>query len=103
LDTINWTGLIGSALWVLGLATCLAALSMAHYEARAGNDGLWGRLTQPRSQLALAAGATLFCAGLLLRSGTWCEKGIWGLCAVFFIVWAIRVSMRLGDAGVEGA
>lgn len=102
MDTINWSGLLGNALWLVGLAVCLATLSMIHYQARTGNDRLVSRLKQPESQLALAAGASLFFVGLLLRSGTWWERGMWGLCAVFFIVWAVRSLRDVGVVEEEG-
>ena len=100
LHMVNWSGLVGNALWICGLAVCLAALSVAHYQARTGKDRLRHRLEQPEHQLAFAAGMTLFCAGLLLCSGTWWQKGIWGLGAVVFIGWA-ACSWRRRDAGEE--
>jgi hypothetical protein len=102
LDTFDWSGLLGNALWVVGLAVFLATLSMAHYQTRAGNDRLVSRLKQPESRLALAAGASLFFVGLLLRSGTWRERGMWALCAVFFIAWAVRSLRDVGVAEEEG-
>ena len=103
LHVVNWSGLVGSALWICGLAVCLAALSMAQYQARAGGDRFRHRLERPEYQLALAAGLTLLCAGLLISSGTWWEKVIWGFCAAFFIVWAARSWRRRGAAREEGA
>ena len=94
MDIFDWFGLVGNALWVLGAAVCLAAMSMAHYLARAGQEPLGSRLRRPKLQLALAAGMSLFCLGLLLNSGTWWEKGIWGLCAALLVVWAVRAWRR---------
>ena len=100
---IDWVGLVGNSLWVFGLAVCLATLSMAHFQARAGQERLRSRLKQPELQLALAVGMSLFCAGLLLCSGTWWEKGIWGLCAVLLSLWAVRSWKRGDGAREEGA
>lgn len=98
----NWIGLVGNALWIVGLAAWLAVLSMARYEARTGTARLWSRLEQPDSQLALALGACLFGVGLLLRGGTWWERGIWALATVFLAVWAVRSWRRLGTTGEGG-
>ena len=101
MEPITWPGLLGNALWIVGLAVCLATVSMAHYQARVGADRLWAGLGQPESQFALAIGAILFCIGLLLCSGTWWEKGIWGLCAACLVVWAVRSMWQLGGVTKE--
>ena len=99
---ISWTRLVGSALWICGLAVCLATLSMAHYRARTGEDRLRDRLRGPSSRLAIAVGLILLCAGLLLTSDVWWEKGIWGLGAALLIYWAARLWRRRGADGGEG-
>jgi len=103
LDMFDWFGLVGNALWVFGAAVCLAALSMAHYQARAGQERLGSRLRRPELQLAFAVGMSLFCLGLLISSGTWWEKGIWGLCAALLVVWVVRAWRRRGADRREGA
>jgi F0F1-type ATP synthase membrane subunit c/vacuolar-type H+-ATPase subunit K len=100
---VSWPGLVGNALWICGLAVCLAALSMAYYQARAGQERLGSRLRRPELQSALAVGMSLFCLGLLLSSGNWWEKGIWGFGAAFLVVWAVRVWRRRGVDRGEGA
>jgi hypothetical protein len=100
---MNWSGLLGNALWIVGLAVCLATVSMAHYRARVGADRLWARIKQPESQFALAIGAVLSCLGLLLCSGTWWERGIWGLSAALLTLWAVRSARHLGGVRVEGS
>jgi F0F1-type ATP synthase membrane subunit c/vacuolar-type H+-ATPase subunit K len=99
----DWSGLVGNALWICGLAVCLAALSMAYYETRAGQERLGSRLRRPELQLALAAGMSLVCLGLFSSSVTWWEKGIWGVCAILLIVWAVRAWRRRGATRDEGA
>lgn len=103
MEPINWSGFMGNALWIVGLAVCLATVSMARYQARVGADRLWTGIKQPESQFALAIGAILFCVGLLLCSGIWWERGIWGLSAALLIVWVVRLARRLGGVGEEGA
>ena len=99
---ISWSGLVGNALWICGLAVCLAALSMAHYQARAGAELFRDRLRKPGPQLATAAGLVLFCAGLLLCSDAWWEKGIWGLGAALLILWVFRLWRRQRAVRGEG-
>ena len=96
---IDWLELAGNALWVLGVAVCLATLSMAYFQARADQDRVGNRLKQPRFRLALAAGAGLICAGLLLGSGPWWEKAIWGLGAGLAVVWAVLSRRGRRSAG----
>ena len=67
----DWLGLVGNALWIVGLAVDLAALSMAHYQARMAEARLWATLSGAGFQLALAAGTGLLCLGLMLVSGPW--------------------------------
>ena len=100
---ISWSGLVGNVLWICGLAVCLAALSMARFQARAGGEHLLDRLREPRSGMAIAAGLILFCAGLLLCSNTWWEMGIWGACVAWSSVWLTRQWGRLGAERGEGA
>lgn len=98
----DWLGLVGSALWIVGLGVNLAALSMAHYQARVAEEGLWATLTRTGNQLAVAAGTGLFCIGLLLCSATWWEKVLWGLGAALAVGWAVRSWRCLGVTGEEG-
>ena len=102
MDMSDWIGLVSGALWVLGLALCLATVSMAHYHARADGERTWSRLKLPGSRLALAIGGSLFFAGLVFGSGSLWEKVIWGLCAVALITWAVRSRRGSGTMGEEG-
>ena len=87
-DMGNWLELIGSAFWVLGLAACLAALSMARYQTRVRDDTILSRLARPGMRTTLATGACLICIGLVFTSNSWLEKGIWSLGAVVLVVCA---------------
>jgi hypothetical protein len=102
LDLSDWIGLAGGALWVLGLALCLATAIMAHYHARATGERTWDRLKLPGSRLALTIGGSLFFAGLALGGEPQWEKVLWGLCAVALITWAVRSRRGLGAMGEGG-
>ena len=100
MNLTSWYGLVGSALWICGLAVLLATLSMVRFEARAAWGRLRHRLGDRQPQMAIAVGQILFCAGLLLISDTWWEKGIWAACGVLGIVWLVRLWGRFdADAG----
>ena len=94
----SWFGLGGNALWIAGLAVLLATLSMVHFQARAGGERLRHRLGAWEPQTAIAAGLILFCAGLLLTSHAWWEKGIWGVCAALVSTWLARLWRRSGSS-----
>lgn len=96
MDLRDWIGLAGNCLWVVGLALCLATLSLAHYQARTDGERTWNWLKRPGSQLALAIGGSLFCVGLVLVGEPLWEQVLWGLCAVTLIVWAVRSWRSLG-------
>ena len=102
MDVSDWIGLAGSGLWVLGLALCLATISMAHYYSRAAGEPTWDRLKLPGSRLVLMVGGSLFFAGLVLGSEPLWEKVIWGLCAVALITWAVRSRRGPGTMGEGG-
>jgi hypothetical protein len=87
---VDWIGLTSGLLWVLGLAICLAALSMARYLSHTSDAPALGSLKQAGLQLALSVGLALFFIGLLLGSDPWWERGAWGLGAAGCIVWAVR-------------
>jgi hypothetical protein len=84
---IDWWGLFHNALWVVGLAVGLAALSMANYQAKRQQVRLRQTLDEPDFQLAFRIGMTAFCLGLLFSSRTWWEQVIWGLLALPWLWW----------------
>ncbi len=87
---IDWLELAGAALWVLGLALCLAVLSMARYQANVDAESVFRRMQHPGLRAALASGSSLFCVGLLLVSDPWWQRGSWALAAAVSVVWAVR-------------
>jgi hypothetical protein len=89
---IDWAGLIFNALWVLGAAVILAALSFSHYEAQRRNERLRVRLAAPTFQMWLSVGLALISLGLALIGPRWWERVLWGLlCAMstwqFWTAW----------------
>lgn len=88
---VDWLKLAGASLWVLGLAVCLAVLSMARYQASTEAQSVLHRLRQPGLRAALASGMSLFCIGLLLVSDPWWQRGTWALAAAVSIAWAVHL------------
>jgi hypothetical protein len=84
---INWWGLFRNALWVVGLAVGLGALSIANYQAHRRKVRLRQTLAEPGFQLAFRIGMTAFCLGLLFSSRTWWEQVVWGLLALPWLWW----------------
>ncbi len=91
---IDWLGVGGNALWILGLALVLAAWSyqcsrMSRRSASAAPDagdiavGAWARL-----------GAILVCLGLAVSSTSTLERTLWVLVALCVV--AERLSRRVG-------
>ena len=84
---IDWAGLAFNALWVLGAAVILAALSFSYYEAlrlRSGQaqrrgERLQAQLSAPGFQTWLSVGLILISLGLALIGPRWWERVLWGL------------------------
>lgn len=76
---IDWLGLFTNSLWILGLAVCLATLSLASYRTRTQSIRLGEAFGMPGSQGALAVGLLLFCLGILATSQTWWQVLLSGL------------------------
>jgi hypothetical protein len=89
-----WWGVAHNALWVVGLAVGLAALSMANYQAGQEQVRLREKLSEPGFQLPIAIGAVLFCLGLCFSGRSWWEQAIWGLLAALFAALAVRIWRR---------
>ena len=81
---IDWWGVFYNALWVMGLAVGLAALSMAVYRVRVTDVSLRRELNGPAFQLPFDLGMTLFCLGLLLAARSGWERVLWGVLALLF-------------------
>src|SRR5436190_11386336 len=79
----NWLEIISIALWLLGLALILGVTSYSDYrrsQARLPAKMTW-RMVIRNGWTFL--GALLFCAGMMLDSGSLLEGAVWVLPAVF--------------------
>jgi hypothetical protein len=81
-------------LWVLGLATLLAAVSWAIWEAGRGESGLRATLRRPGVRAGLDVGLLLFCAGLAATSGRWWERAVWGVLGTFWLAQGVARAVR---------
>ena len=66
MNLIDWGGVAKNALWILGLAVILAALSYADWWAATNQKRLIAVLRTPLFQTPFNLGLTLFAAGLAL-------------------------------------
>ncbi len=83
---IDWFGVAQAALWIVGLSTCLATVSIANWESGTTAVPL-RRVLGPRPfRRALIAGLVLFALGMLLGAEAWGEKGLWGV-VIALAVW----------------
>jgi multisubunit Na+/H+ antiporter MnhB subunit len=90
---IDWVNVFFNALWVLGAAVILAALSFYHYDAQNRGERLRVRLAAPDFQVWLSVGLVLISLGLALTGASWWERVLWALFCVVS-AWQIRVSWR---------
>lgn len=92
---IDWYGVFHNALWVLGLAVVLAALSYADWRrgTQTPKQSLRQALSQPGFQAAFCLGMVLFCTGVALGSHRWWEVVAWALLALLF-VWQAVIAWR---------
>lgn len=83
---IDWFGVFHNALWILGLAVVLAALSYVDWWRRTLEPPLTLRqaLGTAGFQAAFSVGMLLFCAGLALGSDRWWEIAAWSLLGLIF-------------------
>ena len=90
---IDWAGLAFNALWVLGAAVLLAALSYTYYDAQRRSERLATRLAGSAFQVWLSAGLILISLGLALIGPYWWERVLWGLlCA--WSSWQLWIAWR---------
>ena len=76
--------IVGSALWVSGLALLLATFS--YQDWRAARAGKGTERVGPPFAWGYEAGGSLFCVGLLLASRTWLERAAWGV-GLLLVIW----------------
>ncbi len=87
MSNIDWFGVFSNALWVLGLATALAAVSYADWRRRLAQPRLTLRqaLGQPTFQAAWSLGLLLVSAGLALASEPLWQTALWAVLALAFL------------------
>lgn len=92
---IDWFGVFHNALWVMGLATILAALSYVDWwrTRQLPRLGFRQALGTPGFLLAFNIGAVLFCSGLALGSHAWWQIVAWSILALMF-AWQALVAWR---------
>jgi L-asparagine transporter-like permease len=89
---INWGNLAANAVWIVGCAIALAALSYASYEAAESGEKFSVRLQQRGYQLALDLAGLLFCLGLAATSDNTLLAVAWlALAAAFLTMGVIRL------------
>jgi len=91
---IDFLSLAANALWILGLALILAALSWAYWVAAQENVRFRVALSRPGVARALDGGLMLFCAGLAATARTGWEQVVWGVLAVVWALLTIGLARR---------
>ena len=84
---IDIASVAANALWVLGLALLLAALSWARWLAQRDDARLRQVLRRSGLRRTIDLALLLFCAGLAATSRRWWERALWGLLAA---AWALQ-------------
>ena len=91
---IDFRSVAANALWILGLALILAALSWARWVAARENVRFRVALRYPGVARALDGGLMLFCAGLAATARTGWEQVLWGVLAAVWALLAIGLGRR---------
>lgn len=88
-SVLDFYSIAANALWVLGLALILAALSWANWVAVRERIPFRRALGRPNVRRTVDGGLVLFCAGLAATGRTRWEQVLWSIFAVGFIALAI--------------
>ena len=92
---IDWFNLGANAVWIIGSAVVLAALSYASWEASVNQQRFSERLKQRSMLLAINAGGLLICVGAALTRGEWWWMALWGLLGMVCLIQVVRI-FRMG-------
>ncbi len=85
-----------NVLWIVGLATALAAVSYAIWDAWASHTSLRERLGRTSYQIVLDLSAILFCLGLAGTSPALWQALLWLLLAATFFwqIWSQAIKRQ---------
>jgi hypothetical protein len=92
---IDWANLAANALWILGCAVALAALSYASWQASLSKDRMGAHLSRPSFQAALCFAGMLFSLGMAFTAQAGYAVAVWAILAILLLtimIWTWRRS-----------
>ncbi len=92
---INWWDLLTNAIWILGAALALAAVSLGYYQSQIENSKLKIVLKRAMYAIWLNMAGAVFALGMALTSDRWWEIGLWALLVGAF-GWEVY-QFKIGD------
>ena len=92
---IDWLNVFTNAIWLVGLAICIATISYADWQAWAAGARLRSLLETPLYALALYSGLLLVGLGAALSTERWWERLAWALITLGFAYSAWRARAML--------
>lgn len=95
---IDWFNLAANALWVLGCAVVLAALSYASWEASRDQERMSARLKRPPARAALSIGGMLVFLGLAAVESDLLPRVFYIVLAVLSIILALSALWTMRKA-----
>lgn len=89
---IDWPHVAFNALWIIGCALILAALSYANWLAHLRGVRTRQLLSAPTFQLPFSIGLGLISCGLFWLSRGWLEHALWAILTLLFAwqTWGLR-------------
>ena len=94
---IDYPQLVANALWVVGLAIILTALSFAKFESGQRSEKLLNILKDPGFALGIYFGFVLICLGFILKDSRWLIRIL--LCGLALLVSIQYYGYRQGIRG----
>lgn len=82
MDVLAWPDLARNAMWIVGLALVLAAVSHASWRASVRGEGLRGALGDPAFLIPVSAGLLLVTASLGWGATFVWERGLWAASSI---------------------
>jgi hypothetical protein len=96
---MDWSGLIGSTLWILGCAAALATISHASWEASSRSERFLSIMRLPAYRIALSLAAIVFCLGMGVVASSSVEFAFWLLMAAGFAGYAGYLIFQIRSKG----